>query len=139
MIWSEYKFKIFLVQTQTIKKNRKMKFFNFLIQAAVLNGSRVKKGVEPTFVSLVNLSYGEFATYLMEPAELNEAIENCNLLNGRLPRMNNLEDFHKIGELSVRTDSVYTWTSYIDGTLNGEVEHDGSELWYDYYDQDKIG
>ena len=28
--------------------------------------------------------------------------------------------------------------SYIDGTLTGEIEHDGTGEWYDYYDEDKI-
>ena len=93
----------------------------------------------PEYLGRIDLSYGRFATYFMPAAEMNEAIENCNVMNGRLPKVNNLEDFHKIGDLSVRTDYIYTWTSYIDGTLNGAVEHDGNGTWYDYYDGDVIG
>ena len=83
---------------------------------------------------------------------LDKAIETCNELNGRLPRYNNQEDFDKIGSLQVKTEVVRVWVrsiftkryeivfqgSYIDGTLTGEIEHDGTGEWYDYYDGDKI-
>ena len=72
---------------------------------------------------------------------MTEAIRDCHQINGRIPRINNENDFDKIGEMNFKADMAIhggSWISYIDGTLNGDIEHDGNGKWYDYYDKDII-
>ena len=98
--------------------------------------------VEPYFVGQLTLSYGKFNSYLMKDAEMEEAVENCDKLHGRLPRFNTLDDYNKFGDLSVRYGEgrgLHTWTAYVDGTITGDIEEDGQQMWYDYYDGDLIG
>ena len=62
------------------------------------------------------------------------------MINGRLPRYNNQADVEKLGSFHMRFDfypnKPGVWTSYIDGTLSGG--QDGTQQWYDYYDNDTI-
>ena len=87
----------------------------------------------------VDLSYGQFNAHLIEPLEMQEAVDTCSAtFNGRLPRFNNRDDFDAIGTMYEKYDFVETWGAAVDGTITGSVEHDGTAEWRDFYDNDRL-
>ena len=71
-----------------------------------------------TFTDTVRLSYGTFDAYKMEPLEMAEAVDACSLINGRLPRFNDKDDYEMIGSLYSQYDIVVTWVKSRYNKLN---------------------
>ena len=60
-------------------------------------------------VETVELSYGSFQVHYIEPLEMEQAIEHCSKLNGRLPRFNNPVDYERLGALHLTYNISRSW------------------------------
>ena len=54
----------------------------------------------------LSLSYGEFEAREMKCADVENAIQNCALIGGRLPRFNTRKDLELIGEMHTQVEYV---------------------------------
>merc|ERR1711892_178543 len=104
---------------------RKMRLFSLTVATAFASDQ-------------IKLSYGAFDAHYCEPLEMAPAIEHCKKLNGRLPRFNNHDDYNSLGALYAKYGLTHTWSSFIDGTVTGTVEYDGTGKWSDFYDKDQV-
>ena len=60
-------------------------------------------------VETVELSYGSFQVHYIEPLEMEQAIEYCSKLNGRLPRFNNPDDYETLGAFHLTHNISRSW------------------------------
>ena len=60
-------------------------------------------------VETIQLSYGSFEVHYNEPLEMEQAIDHCSKLNGRLPRFNNPEDYETLGGMHLTHDISRSW------------------------------
>ena len=56
----------------------------------------------------VKLSYGTFKVHHHAPLEMEQAIEYCTSLSGRLPRFNNVDDFEALGAVHLAHNISYS-------------------------------
>ena len=64
-------------------------------------------------VDTIQLSYGSFEIHYNAPLEMEQAVEYCSTLNGRLPRFNNDADYDALGSLHLTHNITHSWVSAV--------------------------